>query len=239
VPYLPERCHGTFRWWYEYSGGKLTDWGAHHIDIAQWALDALATGPAAIEGTAVHDTRKNCFNTAQTYRAVMRFTNGTKMIVEDGGKKKNGILLEGDKERIFVNRGRLTGNMVDKITADPKWNARIREAAGSLYDGPYGLPEVELRDYPKFGGNAESSWTRVKRSHMGNFFKCIETGARPISDVVSVGNPTITCHLCNIALRLGCKLTWNPTKEMFVDDDDANAMLCREQREGYQIERCL
>jgi hypothetical protein len=148
-------------------------------------------------------------------------------------------LLEGDKERVFVNRGRLTGNVVDKITADPKWNVRIREAAGKLYGGPYGLPEVQLADYSKFGGNADSSWTRVKRSHMGNFFKCIEMGAKPISDVVSVGNPTTTCHICNIALRLGRKLTWNPTKEMFVDDDEANAMLCREQRKGYQIEGCL
>ena len=95
------------------------------------------------------------------------------------------------------------GNMVDKITADPTWNARIREAAGELYDGPYGCPEVELKNYPNVASNADSSWTRVKQSHMGNFFKCIETGAKPISDVVTVGNGTITCHLANIALRLG------------------------------------
>jgi len=166
----------------------------------------------------------------------MRFANGTKLIFEDGGKKTNGILLGGDKERIFVNRGKLVGNMVEKITADPEWNANIREAAASLYDGAYGLAEVELKDYANLGRSADSSWTRVKRSHMGNFFRCIETGAKPISDVVSVGNATITCHLCNIALRLGRKLTWNPTSETFVDDDEANAMLRREQREGYQIE---
>jgi len=236
VPYLPQRCHGSFRWWYEYSGGKLTDWGAHHIDIAQWALGAIDTGPIEIEGSGVHDTRENCFNTAQTYRGSMRFANGTKLIFEDGGKKTNGILLGGDKERIFVNRGKLVGNMVEKITADPEWNANIREAAASLYDGAYGLAEVELKDYANLGRSADSSWTRVKRSHMGNFFRCIETGAKPISDVVSVGNATITCHLCNIALRLGRKLTWNPTSETFVDDDEANAMLRREQREGYQIE---
>jgi len=73
-------------------------------------------------------------------------------------------------------------------------------------------------------------------SHMGNFFKCIETGAKPISDVVTVGNGTVTCHLANIALRLGRTLEWDPAAEAFVDDKEANSMLSREQREGYQIE---
>jgi predicted dehydrogenase len=235
VPYIPQRCHSTFRWWYEYSGGKLTDWGAHHIDIAQWALGAIDTGPVEIQGSGVHDTRENCFNTAQTFDGIMTFANGTRLKFEDGGKQTNGILIEGDKERIFVNRGKLVGNMVDKITADPAWNARIREAAGALYEGPYGRPEVQLKNYPDVASHADSSWTRVKQSHMGNFFQCIETGARPISDVVTVGNGTITCHLANIALRLGRKLTWDPAEETFVGDDEANTMLAREQRAGYEI----
>ncbi len=236
VPYIPQRCHGTFRWWYEYSGGKLTDWGAHHIDIAQWALGAIDTGPVEIEGRGVHDTRKDCFNTAQTFHGTMRFANGTRLKFEDGGTKTNGILLEGDKERIFVNRGKLVGNMIDKITADPSWNAEIREAAGSLYTGPYGRPEVELKNYTNVAGNKDSSWTRVKQAHMGNFFKCIQSGAKPISDVVSVGNATITCHLANIALRLGRELAWDPVTETIVGDNQAKAMLARPYREGYEIE---
>jgi len=236
VPYIPQRCHGSFRWWYEYSGGKLTDWGAHHLDIAQWALGAIDTTPVEIEGAGVHDTRENCFNTAQTYKGTMTFANGTKLIFEDGGSKTNGILLSGDREHLFVNRGKLVGNIINKITEDAAWNARIREAAGRLYDGPYGLPEVELQNYPAVDRSADSSWTRVKQSHMGNFFKCITTGVRPISDVVTVGSSTITCHLANIALRTGRKLTFDPSTEMFVGDDAANAMLAREQREGYEIE---
>jgi predicted dehydrogenase len=235
VPYIPQRCHGSFRWWYEYSGGKLTDWGAHHIDIAQWALNALETGPVFIDGRGVHDTRPDCFNTAQTYRGTMKFANGSQIVFEDGGKQTNGILFSGSKERIFVNRGKLVGNMVNKITADKKWNARIREAAGALYDGPYGLPDVVLNEYDRLGGQGNSSWTRVKQSHMGNFFRCIESGVRPISDVVSVGAATISCHLANITMRLARPLDWDPSAEAFSEDDEANAMLARPQRDGYRI----
>ncbi|MGB7326623.1 MAG: Gfo/Idh/MocA family oxidoreductase [Rubripirellula sp.] len=235
VPYMPQRCHSSFRWWYEYSGGKLTDWGAHHIDIAQWALGAIDTGPIEIEGDGEIDSRDNCFNTAQTYHGTMKFANGTKLVFEDGGKDNNGILMQGDRERIFVNRGKLVGNIVNKIIADPKWHAKIRDAAGQLYGGPYGQPDTELENYNSFGEFDDTLWEGVKQSHMGNLFKCIKSGATPISDVVSVGNSTIACHLANLSMRLERKLVWSPTIERFTDDDDANAMLKRKQREGYEI----
>ncbi len=236
VEYMPQRGSGSFRWWHEYSGGKLTDWGAHHIDIAQWALGVIETGPIEVEATGVLDHREHCFNTAQTFAGTMRFDNGTTLKFEDGGKKTNGILLEGDRERLFVNRGKLVGNIVGKITQDKRWIDQIRAAARELYGGPYGQREIELQSYENFGEFDGNLWEGVKNAHMKNLFECIRLNASPISDVVTVGNSTIACHLANIALRLGRRLKWDPATEQFVNDEEANAMLRREQREGYEIQ---
>ena len=232
VPYMPQRCHGSFRWWLEYSGGKLTDWGAHHIDIAQWGLGALDTGPVEIEGEGVLDRRPNCYNTAQTFTCTLTFADGGRIVVKDG--PDNGILFEGQKEHVFVNRRRLSGNLIDKLADDPAMSDRIRTAATRLYDGPYGMPDHRITDYTNCAG--KTGWAEVKQSHMANFFRCIRDGARPISDVETVQRATTSCHLCNIAMLLGRKLRWDPAAEDFIGDAEATGMLAREQRKPYTIE---
>jgi hypothetical protein len=72
-------------------------------------------------------------------------------------------------------------------------------------------------------------------NHMGNFFDCIESRRDPISDVVSQHRSVSTCHLANISLRLGRGITWDPESEQCIEDSQANAMLKREQRAGYEI----
>jgi len=87
-----QRCHYEFRWWYEYSGGKFTDWGAHHVDIAQWALeeDAKGKGPVKIDGTdAKHPVpfkdgypeQDDFYNTSQDFALACTFPSGVEMIV--------------------------------------------------------------------------------------------------------------------------------------------------------------
>ncbi len=216
VDYMTKRCHYEFRWWYEYSGGKMTDWGAHHVDIAHWALGADDTGPESIEGTASHPvplkdgrpTKDNYYNTATQFNVRAKFADGAELaIVNSTPDFGNGILIEGDKGRIFVNRSKLTGKPVEELADKP-------------------LPEDALVKLYK--GNQPTS-------HMANFFECVKSRKEPVSDVFSHHRAMTTCHLANICIRLGRKLQWDPKAEQIVGDEDANAWLSREQRKGYEI----
>jgi myo-inositol 2-dehydrogenase / D-chiro-inositol 1-dehydrogenase len=212
VPYIEERSHYTFRWWYEYSGGQMTDWGAHHIDIAQWAINDL---PIAINGTAKFPTIVNGFNVANDFEVVYDYANGVKLTVKDHGE--NGILFTGDLGRIFVNRGKITGAPVEALSKQPfpreTWN---------------------VYDFDNLQRPARAGKLDAIVNHMGNFFDCIQSRRLPISDVEDQHRSVSTCHLGNISMRLGRALQWNPATEQFVNDPEANKWLRRDQRKGYE-----
>ncbi|MFK7734387.1 MAG: Gfo/Idh/MocA family protein [Pirellulaceae bacterium] len=219
APYLAERSHYTFRWWYEYSGGQMTDWGAHHLDIAQWAI---ASQPTEISGRATYPdgtkTRKpsDSFNVALDFSAEYQFANGVRLTVSDSGR--NGIMFIGDEGRIFVNRGTLSGKPVEDLASTP-----LPSTAWNCYD------------YDNFDRPLRAGKLDAIINHMGNFFDCIRDRSVPISDIESQHRSVSTCHLGNIAMRLGRKLSWDPEKEEFLQDAEANSYLSREQRTGYEV----
>ncbi len=217
IPYVKERCHYTFRWWYEYSGGKLTDWGAHHVDIGQWAIGMEDSGPKTIEvqkrvlpvdfkgGYPTVDDR---YNTANAFIVHATFANGVVLEIRDD--TENGVRFQGEHGHIFVTR--------DRIDLDGG-------AVGALYRDP--VSESLLKELRK--GKAVAG-------HMENFFECLVDRSVPVSDVWSHHRALSTCHLANIALRLDRKkLEWDAEKEQIVGDSEANAFLSRPQRKGYEI----
>ncbi len=125
VAYIKERCHYEFRWWYEYSGGKLTDWGAHHNDIAQWGLGKDDTGPVAI--TAVgedppKDPAHN-YNCHPHFAVTYEYDDGTRLVTTSEGE--NGNRFIGDKGWLFVSRGRIEASD-PKIISDPLPDNAVR-----------------------------------------------------------------------------------------------------------------
>ncbi len=213
VPYMAERCHYTFRWWYAYSGGQMTDWGAHHLDIAQWAIDAL---PVTVTGRADYPTIENGYDVAVNYQADYQYANGVVMTVRDTGR--NGITFTGDQGRIFVNRGVVAGKAVDALATQP-----LRRTDFTAYS--------DNLDRPERVGKLDAIV-----NHMGNFFDCVHSRQQPISDVESQHRSVSTCHLGNIAMRLGGELTWDPVNETFPGNAAANAHIRRDQRSGFRVE---
>ena len=103
VEYVKDRCHYEFRWWYEYSGGKVTDWGAHHNDIAQWGLGADDSGPVEVESECGRPTNEpNSYNCPPDFKITYTYANGVKLFCQSEGE--NGVRFEGEDGWIFVSR---------------------------------------------------------------------------------------------------------------------------------------
>jgi hypothetical protein len=207
--------HYSFRNWHEYSGGKLTDWGAHHVDIACWAIGANQTGPSKVtpvnfklpvEYKDGHPTVSDRYNAATNFEIHAAMPNDVLMVITSEGD--NGILFEGTEGRFFVNRGKITGKPVEELKDKP-------------------LPEGAIEAI--YGG-------KVSENHTENFTAAMKSRKQPISDVWTHNRMLEICHLSNIAMRFGRALTWDPEKRQIVGDDQANAMLSRPSRKGYETQ---
>lgn len=212
---LYSNAHYSFRNWHEYSGGKLTDWGAHHVDIACWAIGASHTGPSKVtpleytlpvEYQDGHPVVEDQYNAATNFKIRADMPNDVEMIITSEGD--NGILFEGTKGRFFVNRGRISGKPVEDLQDNPLPDGAIEEVYGGA----------------------------VSANHTANFIEGMKSRKQPISDVWSHNRMLEICHLANIAMRLDRELAWDPVKREIVDDAQANSFLTRENRQGFAID---
>ena len=214
--------HTHFRWWYEHSGGKLTDWGAHHIDIAMLGIEAAGQNndPVSVSGTSKHGVefkdgipvQTDRYNTAQKFDLTVEFADGDVALnIRNDGD--NGIMFEGELGKIFVNRGKLVGAPVDRL----KENPLPEDAVAKIYRG------MTMKE-----NNRGAHWV--------NFVEAIENRTLPISDVHSHMKMLNVCHLAGICCRLGRKISWDQSTELITGDDLAASMMSRPYRAGYEID---
>ena len=230
VPYVAKRCHYEFRWWYEYSGGKMTDWGAHHNDIAQWGLGMDESGPVAVESIAAEPARdSHSYNCHPRFLVTYTYANGAKLLCSDRQLPNsrepvhdNGILFVGeDGKWIFVNRSLISASDQDpKPIPGGRGRKGVKGGPSKILDEPLGSDAVRLY---------------VSKHHMRNFLDGVRTRKECICPA-SVGfHSVVVCHIGVIALRTGKKLKWDP-KAMKFDDAEANKYLSREMRKPWKLE---
>ncbi len=206
VEYFPGRCHYQFRWFKAYSGGKLTDWGAHHNDQVQWALDMDTSGPVEVEGKGTFFER-GPYDVPHRFDVIYRYANGVELHCHSDGE--NGVRYEGTDGWIFVNRGRIEASDPEILKID------IDSLSHKVYNT----------------GPSPDNWV----NHYANWIECMETRRRCICDV-EVGHRSCTvCHIGNIAIELGRPLRWDPAREEFVDDPAANRYLSRPMRPPWHL----
>ena len=140
LPFCPARLHSNWRWLWAHGGGNVTDFGAHHLDIMQWALDMDGSGPIEyFNPKAQWPAEGSFYQTPELFSFQARYANGVEVTVTDGQANKNGILFEGEDGRtLFVTRGVIRSNppdlLKDRIRPDEIHLYQSKSHSGNLID---------------------------------------------------------------------------------------------------------
>jgi len=176
------RYHSSF------GGGGMTDWGAHHFDIAQWGMGMDESGPVEIVPPDGRDYK------VLTYK----YANGVTMTRD----RANGVLFTGTKGKVEVNRGHL------RTWPDELKNQKI------------GPNEIHLYEC---------------KNHYTDWLDAVRNRTKPICDIETGCRSVTVCHLGNIAYKLKRPLKWDPERELFVGDSEANRLLSRAMRSPWHL----
>jgi predicted dehydrogenase len=207
--YSPNRCHFEFRYHLDHSGGRMTDWGAHHNDIAQWAIGADSSGPVHVDGKGVFN-KGGPYNTAGFMEVRYRYRNGVELTCRNEGG--NGVRFHGSDGWIFVSRLRLDASNPELLKAEA-------------------LPR-DMRQYDERNRREEIPGTD---EHHNDWLECIRTRRRCVADIECGHRSATVCHLGNISMRLGRPLEWDPDKEEFGGDPAAEILARKPFRAPWRL----
>jgi predicted dehydrogenase len=195
--------HGNWKWMLDYSGGELTQWAGHHIDIAHWGLGLDRTGPVEIHGRAQYPS-EGFYDAPHIYKFTARYADGVQMVINSRlGLNRLGICWHGEQGQwIYVNRDVITASS-ENILKDA-----IRPNEIQLYKST---------------------------DHQQNFIDCVKNRRETVAPAEVAHRSISVALLGEIAMLTQRKLKWDPNKEQFEDDNEANKLLSRPFRRPWHL----
>ena len=198
----------------QFGAGMITGWGVHHIDIAHWGMNTELTGPIEIEATAEFP-KKGLWTVHGDYEAKMKYANGVEMFLSS--KNPNGIKFEGSEGWIFVTRGNV-GVTASDPTSGKKAEKAFNASNPAILSSVIKPNEIHLYESPE---------------QHGNWLDGIQTKKATISPAEVAHRSCSACLVVHAAMKTPGKLYWDPEKEVFKDNIEANKLLSRPQRFPY------
>ena len=191
--------------------GMITNWGAHHMDIAQWAMGQELGGPLTVEGKAAFMTN-DCWTVHAAYHVEMLYPNNVQVILDN--TFDNGIRFEGDEGWVFCTRGQEKVTSSDPTAADADTRPPLRASDPKIL-----TPSASDLIH----------WPASKNHHL-NWLESIVANTQPIAPIQQSARSLEACAAAWISMKLGRKLTWDAVTESFPGDEAANALRSRKAR---------
>jgi predicted dehydrogenase len=199
----------------QFGAGMITGWGSHHIDSAHWGMGMEKSGPVEVWGRADFP-KQGLWDVHGIFKTEALYANGVNMVVSN--ELPNGIKFEGSEGWIFVTRGNYQATSSDPVNADG--SKPLDASDPKIIKSPIGPNEFRFT---------------VSKDHHGNWLESIRDNKPTIAPVEEAHRSCSTCLVHHIAMKLGRKVYWDPQKEKFKNDDQANSMLSRSQRSPYAL----
>ncbi|HEV3136307.1 MAG TPA: Gfo/Idh/MocA family oxidoreductase [Pirellulales bacterium] len=191
--------------WRDFSGGEMTNWGAHGVDQIQWALGMDDAGPAEMKP----------LSAGPNGQVAMRYPNGVEVnfVLEQGHGPMGGAVFVCEKGKLEINRNKFVSN-------PPEIAAELAK-------------KIDVAEEERKWSDELALWQA--RWHMQDWLDCIRTRHRPVADVEIGHRSITVCHLANITRAVGRPLRWDAKREQFIGDDEANGYLERPRRKGFEL----
>lgn len=215
-PFNPIRFHYYFRWFWDYSGGLMTDWGAHMVDIGIWAMGEDPVGAMAVGGK--YGYPDDIMETPDTQTSVVKFPSFSLIWEHQVGcgigpwEREHGVEFHGNNGTLVVDRA--------------GWEVH------SETDSMGKSREYRMQGIPRRKGSSG-----YDLDHVVNFLDCVRSREKPVADVETNHRSVNACHLANIALRLDACVSWDPAEEKIGGDKRAESLVGRKYRQPWKLPR--